>query len=640
MSSRLLLLCEGVFRDEKLLKMLEKEKFDVGISEVFGICGLAAMSAKGDRMNFIDRIENFFNVLLGNTFYTRTYDEEINAFRAKYGTQFKCYDELISKVSFVFTNSNPYLDFPRPTLHKTVAIGGITVSMGPETNDLPKEWDDILNKRNTTVLVSFGSVAKSVYMPHEYKKTLLEVFESMPETTFIWKYEEEGSTIAEHLKNVHLSSWVPQNDLLADARLTVFITHGGMGSVTELAHMGKPAILESQYHFTVQHHELIPIFQIPIFADQTRNANMLSKHGCGIVIMKRDLEHPQILRDSLRKILNDVSFFENAHLLSEILRNQPISPKQLLVSHSEFAARFGALPNLDPYGRHLSFLQYYLIDFLLLCVFAFVLIAFAVVKLFRSCIFFREKAKSGVGVVENPKLNNSISNAIGRSSLAQFPAPQVSCHIIDFGKAFSGYKMLQRTDYMVVTWSSIWATVTLESGSVWSSTSDVTLLSERLLANCRCFDNRRSIRDIAFSQPCCKFDFFDIGFSTTFAWTSGEQLVLQTVLMPVMYIEQMDKTGLKLTKNIIKIPVDPQMHDTNNEKETISRVLNNEDVMRTLKNEKFDVGVSEVFDICGLGIFEILKIPATIAAFAGVHLDTISRSIGEPITPSYVPGKY
>uniref|UniRef100_A0A158PCL4 UDP-glucuronosyltransferase n=1 Tax=Angiostrongylus cantonensis TaxID=6313 RepID=A0A158PCL4_ANGCA len=293
---------------------------------------------------------------------------------------FKLYNplqELISKTSFVFTNSNPYLDYPRPVLHKTVAIGGITVSDDPKKMELSKEWQDILNKRNTTVLVSFGSVAKSVYMPNQYKlETLLEVFETMPETTFIWKYEEEGSTIVGHLKNVYLSSWVPQNALLADSRLTVFITHGGLGSITELAHMGKPAIL------------------IPIFADQARNANMFSKHGCGIFLTKDEFEYPQKLRDSLRKIFNNASFSENARLLSDILRNQPIGPKQLVVSYSEFAARFGTLPNLDPYGRHLSFLQYYLIDVLLACVFAFCFVVFAIFKLLRKCFSLREKSKT------------------------------------------------------------------------------------------------------------------------------------------------------------------------------------------------------------------------------------------------------
>ncbi|KAE9414423.1 hypothetical protein Angca_002752, partial [Angiostrongylus cantonensis] len=401
--------------DEKLMKMLENEKFDAGISEVFDICGLGIFeilkipatiatfsgvhidcvsksigepitpgyvpgtwSTKGDRMNFFGRLENFVNVFLGNIFFTRTYDEEIKVFRAKFGQQFKGYDELISKASFVFTNSNPYLDYPRPVLHKTVPIGGIAVAVDSKNNELSKSYTA---KRWNKKL---------------FRKTLLKVFETMPETTFIWKYEEEGSTIAKHLKNVYLSTWVPQKALLADARLTVFITHGGLGSTMELAYMGKPAILESQKYKLQRCNiiELASFFQIPIFADQTRNANMFSKHGCGIVLMKHQLEHPQKLRDSLIKIFNDASFSENARLLSEILRNQPIGPKQLLVKHSEFAARFGTIPNLDPYGRHLFLFEYYLIDVLLVCVFAFLLVVFVIVKLLKKCLSLRGKTKT------------------------------------------------------------------------------------------------------------------------------------------------------------------------------------------------------------------------------------------------------
>ncbi|VDO16277.1 unnamed protein product [Haemonchus placei] len=109
--------------------------------------------------------------------------------------------------------------------------------------------------------------------------------------------------------------------ILADPRLTVFITHGGLGSTTELAHLGKPAIL------------------MPVFADQTRNAHMLAKHGGGIVLTKFALEDPQIIRDSLKKIFNDASYSRNAKRLSEMLLNQPISAEQLLIKHCEFAAK-------------------------------------------------------------------------------------------------------------------------------------------------------------------------------------------------------------------------------------------------------------------------------------------------------------
>lgn len=45
----------------------------------------------------------------------------------------------------------------------------------------------------------------------------------MPDTTFIWKYEEKGATLTAHLKNVYLSTWVPQNALLGRCYSTLNI---------------------------------------------------------------------------------------------------------------------------------------------------------------------------------------------------------------------------------------------------------------------------------------------------------------------------------------------------------------------------------------------------------------------------------
>ncbi|VDO49725.1 unnamed protein product [Haemonchus placei] len=537
--------CEALITDDALMKKLADEKFDVGIAEAFSICGLGIIEAlkipssiatfsgvhmdivsksigepivpsyvpghmaiKGDRMNLIDRLMNIADMVLGQKFFGDIFIEEIKVLRANswppspdwiqnwgsgetlayvsrglpschpvswrgldmekgYPQEHNCendhlviprkdkkelfFQELLADASYVFTNSNPYLDYPRPMLHKTVPLGGITVHIDPMKNVLPKKWDDILNERNTTVFVSFGSVAKSMYMPDEYKKNLLKVFESMPETTFIWKYEEEGSKLGAHLKNVHLSTWAPQNALLADPRLTVFITHGGLGSTTELAHLGKPAIL------------------MPIFADQTRNANMLAKHGGGIVLTKFALENPQIIKDALKKIFNDKSFSQNAKRLSEMLRNQPINTEELLIRYSEFAAKFGRLPNLDPYGRHLSFIEYFLIDIFLVVSSIIVLVAFIAFKIF---------------LIYSPLYGYSHTNFMG----------------------------------------AIADTLT-EAG-----------------------------------------------------------------------------------------------HDVQ------------------LADEKFDVGVAEAVGICGLGIFEVLKTPSSIVTCSNVHIDIVSRSIGEPLVPSYVPG--
>uniref|UniRef100_A0A1I7U747 glucuronosyltransferase n=1 Tax=Caenorhabditis tropicalis TaxID=1561998 RepID=A0A1I7U747_9PELO len=197
-------------------------------------------------------------------------------------------NEIQAKAPFVFINSNTFLDFPRPMLAKTINIGGISVNVTQMRQEkLSSKYNEILNERSQTVLISFGSMIRSSEMPQEYKKTIVKVIESFPAVTFLWKYESENVEFSKKVKNLHFSKWFPQTALLADSRLTAFITHAGLGSVNELSYMGKPAIL------------------VPIFADQMRNAKMLARHNGSITLRREDLGVFENLRSAVNSILND-----------------------------------------------------------------------------------------------------------------------------------------------------------------------------------------------------------------------------------------------------------------------------------------------------------------------------------------------
>ncbi|CAI5453541.1 unnamed protein product [Caenorhabditis angaria] len=69
------------------------------------------------------------------------------------------YLSLIPKSPFLLINSNPYIDFPRPTITKTVQIGGISVNLKKlRAEKISEKWSDILNLRPKTMLISFGSL--------------------------------------------------------------------------------------------------------------------------------------------------------------------------------------------------------------------------------------------------------------------------------------------------------------------------------------------------------------------------------------------------------------------------------------------------------------------------------------------------
>ncbi|UMM33006.1 hypothetical protein L5515_006632 [Caenorhabditis briggsae] len=133
---------------------------------------------------------------------------------------------------------------------------------------------------------------------------------------------------------------VPQTALLNDPRLSAFLTHGGLGSTTELTFLGKPALM------------------VPIFTDQERNANMLARHGGVRVFQKNDLKN---VKAAVYDILFNKKYLEHSQKLAEILNNQPTHPKDQVVKYVEFVRKFGPFPKMNS-GRNIGFIQKNLID--------------------------------------------------------------------------------------------------------------------------------------------------------------------------------------------------------------------------------------------------------------------------------------
>ncbi|CAL2045567.1 unnamed protein product [Caenorhabditis brenneri] len=196
---------------------------------------LMPSSVSGPVSQFSDKMslkERIINVITPFIFILLTPKREFKSLRPPHNLVDVATQE--SLCSFVFTNSNPYIDFPRPTLEKNVQIGGISVDVEEvKKQKLNGKWDDILNLRTQTVLLSFGC-----------RKTLARTMGKLADVTFIWKYESDDmDNFAKGIKNIHFFEWVPQSSLLADPRLSAFFTHAGLGSINEVSYFGKPAIL-------------------------------------------------------------------------------------------------------------------------------------------------------------------------------------------------------------------------------------------------------------------------------------------------------------------------------------------------------------------------------------------------------------
>uniref|UniRef100_A0A0K0FG86 glucuronosyltransferase n=1 Tax=Strongyloides venezuelensis TaxID=75913 RepID=A0A0K0FG86_STRVS len=315
-----------VFNDNELAEKLRKEKFDLGIVEAFyfSILGMFKvwgiktyvtgfsmsladniyndfglpftgsflpnhMSPFSDKMTYKERFQNLFSHYVGEAVLSHLNDKMTlqKEFDEKYGIGFFDGNNAVGDSSFIVINSNPFLDIPGPKTPKMVEVSGIGIN---DPKPLDENWNKILSLRSKTILVSFGTYVKSIYMPEDMKNGLLEVIKKMKDITFIWKYEMPDYGTGKDIENLVLSKWLPQSDLLNDKRISLFITHGGMGSITELSFRGVPTLL------------------IPIIGDQYKNAKLVERQNYGIIMDKLDLTNPNILK----KIL--IQFWKMRHI--------------------------------------------------------------------------------------------------------------------------------------------------------------------------------------------------------------------------------------------------------------------------------------------------------------------------------------
>ncbi|VDP54546.1 unnamed protein product [Heligmosomoides polygyrus] len=137
--------------------------------------------------------------------------------------------DLARNCQLIMVNSNELYEFPRPTLAKIVNIGGLGVEF-KDAKPLSGEFKKISENGRGIVVMSFGSVANTEWMPEEWKTALLNAFSRFPDYQFVIRYVNDD--LKDRLPpNVHTFKWLPQADLLSHPKTKAFISHGGYNSL-------------------------------------------------------------------------------------------------------------------------------------------------------------------------------------------------------------------------------------------------------------------------------------------------------------------------------------------------------------------------------------------------------------------------
>ena len=290
-----------------------------------------------DRMSFTERSKNAFVAFVAGFFkpYREDLTDVIEAYQV-YG-EVTDIDSLVADQTLLWLYStHVVLDYPKPSMPNVVTAGGMTCEPGkPLSGDVL----DIISKSSKGVIVvSFGSTTSD--FPLVMTRKFLTAFASFPEYTFLWRFNKKEDL--EFPTNVIAKNWLPQNDLLANSKVRLFITHCGQRSLFEAVYHAKP------------------LLGVPLFYDQEYNAKLLTTKGYGESIDIHTFTIDE-LRQKLTMVLEDGNYKARIETASEIFHDDPETPRERVARMVQQVIKHGD-GHLRSSASELSWYQYWMLD--------------------------------------------------------------------------------------------------------------------------------------------------------------------------------------------------------------------------------------------------------------------------------------
>ncbi|XP_050677456.1 UDP-glucosyltransferase 2-like [Leptidea sinapis] len=292
----------------------------------------------GTKPTFYQRLERtifnaYFNLLY--KYFCQAYDQNT---LAKYFDDIPPLEDLAREIKFLLQYTSFTLTGSSLLPANVIEVNGYHVE---KPKSLPKDILKFIEESEHGVIyISFGSMLKAATTPKDKVEEIVAALSKLPQRV-LWKWEDKA--LPGNPKNIYLSNWFPQNDILAHPKVLAFYAHCGLLGITEAIHHG------------------VPILGMPIFGDQPANAKFVEESGLGVQIQVADLSRENLLK-KFRTILNP-EFRSKVKSLSKAWRDRPVSAMDSAVFWTEFAARYRNFTFTSPAATVPAY-QYYALDIL------------------------------------------------------------------------------------------------------------------------------------------------------------------------------------------------------------------------------------------------------------------------------------
>ena len=318
------------------------------------------------KMTLLQRLVNFVMVHMSAT--KLFLDNSNTTLLHDLAPNINCWYHLMDKSLLHLIPRDFILDWPTPHMPNVIRTPGITIA---PAETLPENLQNQISSTDLPViLATFGYMSDS--LPVDITRKFVAAF-SQVNYTIIWRLNSESSSQVVMPDNVHVVSWLPQNDLLGHPATKLFITHCGNNGQYEAVYHG------------------VPMIGFPLFAEQPHNCFRMEDRQFGKCMDIRTFD-PDALVEYIKEVAADDSIYhQNVDKRSAILRDIHPRPLDTIVRWIEHVITHGG-EHLHSHAVDMPWYQYWMLDVLTLILgllFALVITCNCIIN--RVCTPYKQK---------------------------------------------------------------------------------------------------------------------------------------------------------------------------------------------------------------------------------------------------------
>uniref|UniRef100_A0A0K0FCT1 glucuronosyltransferase n=1 Tax=Strongyloides venezuelensis TaxID=75913 RepID=A0A0K0FCT1_STRVS len=269
-------------------------------------------------------------------------------------TTFPDVNTLKRDAELYFINTDILLESNLALPLNVIPVGGLHID---HVKPLFYPWNTtIASAKSGVIVVSFGTQATISGIKPQLFKPLYNVLSKLTTYRIYWRlgpeYEELGIEMDKVPSHINITTFVPQNDLLAQKKTKLFITNGGMSS-----------IIESIFHG-------VPMVGIPLYGVNRQNLYKMRNKGLGLVVEKEDINEGKLMK-SIKSVLENNKYSIMVKDMSKAMKSRSENAFDRALYYIEHVGRHrGAkfLKQKSTFEKYISQIHVYVVIYVIIAI--------------------------------------------------------------------------------------------------------------------------------------------------------------------------------------------------------------------------------------------------------------------------------